>query len=281
MFAAHYFDGQRAKSTPVQVDIANDVLRVHGLSAPLAVPVTAVELSEPLGRTRRSIALPGGARIELPAGANAPELAALAAQTNRLLAFVHALERRWRTALLALLLCAGVIALALHYGVPALAKVVAFHTPENLRVALGTRALASLDAAALAPSQLDAARAQEVRTLFARFAQNAGATGTLRLELRRGGRVGANALALPAGLVVVTDELIERAAHDEHLLAVFAHEAGHARARHALRSALQHSVVATIVLAFTGDTSTLASLAAAIPGAADSKQLLTQLRTRS
>ncbi len=50
-----------------------------------------------------------------------------------------------------------------------------------------------------------------------------------------GRAVGANAFALPSGIVVMTDELVELAKTDDELVAVLAHEIGHVRGRHALR----------------------------------------------
>ena len=41
------------------------------------------------------------------------------------------------------------------------------------------------------------------------------------------------ALALPGGIIVVTDDMVNLAANDPELLAVLAHEMGHLRGRHA------------------------------------------------
>jgi predicted Zn-dependent protease len=77
--------------------------------------------------------------------------------------------------------------------------------------------------------------------------------------------IGPNALALPSGIVVVTDSLVELAHSDAELIAVLAHEIGHLRQRHTLRRMLQGSATALLIVAITGDVGSIMSLAAALP----------------
>ena len=78
---------------------------------------------------------------------------------------------------------------------------------------------------------------------------------------------GANALALPSGVVVLTDELVALSRVDDELVAVLAHELGHVKGRHALRRLLQSSLVAGLAILVTGDVASAASLIAAVPTA--------------
>ena len=50
-----------------------------------------------------------------------------------------------------------------------------------------------------------------------------------QLEFRHGGYIDANAFALPSGIIVMTDELVELAKSDDELISVLAHEIGHVR----------------------------------------------------
>jgi Zn-dependent protease with chaperone function len=72
-------------------------------------------------------------------------------------------------------------------------------------------------------------------------------------------------MALPGGTVVVTDELVKLAGHDEEILAVLAHELGHVQERHGLRMALQAMGAGAILVALTGDLSSVSDLAAGLP----------------
>ena len=86
-----------------------------------------------------------------------------------------------------------------------------------------------------------------------------------RLVSRRGGKIGANAFALPDGTVGLTDELVEKAQTLSEVELVFAHELGHVVNRHGLRHVLQSSTVAQLIMAITSDVSSAAALASALP----------------
>jgi predicted Zn-dependent protease len=76
-----------------------------------------------------------------------------------------------------------------------------------------------------------------------------------------------NAFALPGGIVVVTDEMVQFAKDDDELFAAIAHELGHLQARHAMRLVLQQSGIAVLVTAIAGDAAGMTFLAAAMPAA--------------
>jgi Zn-dependent protease with chaperone function len=74
-------------------------------------------------------------------------------------------------------------------------------------------------------------------------------------------------MALPSGIVVITDGLVDLAKNDEELTAVLAHELGHVRGRHLLRHILQNSVAGLLMATVTGDITSVTSLSAALPTA--------------
>lgn len=67
----------------------------------------------------------------------------------------------------------------------------------------------------------------------------------------------ANAFALPSGIVVFTDALVERL-DDAQLAAVAAHEIGHVQGRHALRILIRSASVLALFGVLSGDVSGLA-----------------------
>ena len=146
---------------------------------------------------------------------------------------------------------------SIDYGIPWLAK-------GRMRCRAHDRALGegALEARtshlrALADRPDAAAIAREVR----RVARAAGLDEQPRLEFRTIPDLGANAFALPSGIVVVTDDLVASAASDEELLAVLAHELGHIQHRHALRGVLQTSIIPLLLAAITGDPASVSALA--------------------
>jgi predicted Zn-dependent protease len=144
------------------------------------------------------------------------------------------------------------IAVIVRVIVPGVAWLAARAMPYAADEQLGAGVLKALDDE-LAPSALDAARATALRATFERVASHAHLAHPATLELRAGGELGANALALPGGTVVVTDELVALAEHEDELAAVLAHELGHVEHRHGMRAVLQALGVGALAAGALGD----------------------------
>jgi Zn-dependent protease with chaperone function len=109
---------------------------------------------------------------------------------------------------------------------------------------------------------LPAARQQALRKLCAQAlntAVPAAAQRPWQLHFARGGKVlGANALALPDGSIVITDEMVALLeGHDDTLVGVFGHEYGHVHLRHGMRALARFTLVSTATGVALGDFSTL------------------------
>ena len=81
--------------------------------------------------------------------------------------------------------------------------------------------------------------------------------------------MGANAL-LAGNTVILTDELIELAEHDEEIIAVLAHEMGHIQHRHVMKHVARSAIVAVLLAAYIGDVSAITGVAATMPAILDS-----------
>ncbi len=150
------------------------------------------------------------------------------------------------------------------YGIPLLAGVVAARMPAVVTETLGTQTLAALDREVFTPSAIPLDRQHAITAAFRRLQVPGGSTVLYRLEFRKSDAIGANAMALPSGIIVVTDGLVQLARDDFELLGVLAHEAGHVEGQHGLRGILQNSFLGLIVASIVGDVS---SIAAAAPAA--------------
>ncbi|HPM41079.1 MAG TPA: ComEC/Rec2 family competence protein [bacterium] len=162
-------------------------------------------------------------------------------------------------------------ALFIRFGVPAMADFAARTLPTSVDQALGAQSLQILDKAFLNPSELPAARQLELQAKFRAMSTEIDRDHAYRLELRASPALGPNALALPSGIVVMTDELVLLAKHDDELVAVLAHEIGHVRGRHALRQLLQTAGVSAITFAILGDVSSISALVSAAPALIEAK----------
>lgn len=86
-----------------------------------------------------------------------------------------------------------------------------------------------------------------------------------RLDFRSSRKLGANALAFPGGIIVITDDLVHLADDDQQLTAVLAHEIGHVVHQHNLRTVFQNSITALLMITLFGDISSITSLSATLP----------------
>ena len=137
--------------------------------------------------------------------------------------------------------------------------------PHKVDRHLGRQALEVLDHLVFEPSQLAAATRERLTRRFDELATATQSKGAMRLVFRASPTIGANAFALPSGTVVMTDELVQLAAHEDEAVAVLAHELGHVQARHTLRSVLQSSATVVLFAVMTGDLASLSSLSATLP----------------
>jgi predicted Zn-dependent protease len=186
---------------------------------------------------------------------------------GRVSAFLHRWERSLPLAAAALILTVAVLFLFMRFGVPLLARHVACALPVSAESALGRESLATLDRLLFKPTRLSAVRRGELTTLFHRMTAAFPDASCYRLEFRNSSTIGANAMALPSGIVVITDGLVDLAKNDEELAAVLAHELGHVRGRHLLRHILQNSLAGLLMATVTGDITSVTSLSATLPTA--------------
>ena len=258
---ATYHDGRTSAGTPVRVRVADGLLQVESDAFSTAFPLAAVQLEPRLGELPRRLDLPGGASCLVPADFALPTPPDAPARMER---WVNELEVRWTPAIVAavallVLLWGGIV-----YGVPRAAKLVAHRMSPVVEQTMGTQALATLDRIALEASALPDARRQVLAARFAQLVAAAGGNG-YSLTFRASPAIGPNAFALPGGTVVLLDELVATAEHDDEIAAVLAHEIGHLRERHTMRHVLQTSVAGVLVAAVVGDVLSVSSYAAALP----------------
>jgi Zn-dependent protease with chaperone function len=265
-FKAQYFDGKTSKAHRVVVTISNENLLIEGAAGEIT-PFSAEAqdcVAEPaLGSTRRIIRLPGGGHLETQDNQAVSRIESLAT-SNYFLQIVHLLESRWRFVVVALLLCTAVTWGGIKYGIPLAAERIAYAIPEGVLSDMSDRTMDRLDQLFFEESKLDTWEKERLVKLFSQFAADSGYGAPPRLLFRKG-RVGPNAFALPSGIVVVTDAMVEFVGSDDELLGVLGHELAHHRHRHSLRKMLQDAGVYLIISAVVGDATTIASMAATLP----------------
>jgi Zn-dependent protease with chaperone function len=177
--------------------------------------------------------------------------------------FIHALENNLKYIILTLIASAAVLFALIQYGVPVMAREVAHRIPIEVETDMGKESLRFLDHL-MKPSELTTSRQAELREKFQQLADSS-QVDTNNILFRKGDEIGANAFALPSGIIVFTDEIVAMAKDDRELIAVFAHELAHVKYRHTMQHVLQNSATGLLVILLTGDIGTASTLAAAIP----------------
>ena len=175
---------------------------------------------------------------------------------------VHILENRLRYIFIVLLLAICTIWLLVQYGIPRVAKSIAYQIPIEYEAQMGKESLRLIDRAFCEPSKLNQQRQSELRDKMRSMLAN---PDDYQVEFRYCEIIGANALALPSGIIIFTDDMVKLARHDHELLGVFAHEVAHVDYRHTLRHILQDSIAGLLIVMLTGDVGSASSMAAAIP----------------
>ena len=264
-FSAHYFDGKSSRSHGVTATLSGDTLSLSGDGINLdGIPLSNCQIPPALGDTTRAIQLPKGGRLETD---NLNALLELESRlgANRGMRLVNRLESHWRAVLLCftgLILCTW---LFISHGIPFIAEKAAEAIPPLLTEKISVETLKMLDEHYLAPSALDETRLEELRVLFGSLVAGKEKKFSYSLEFREGKLIGANAFALPSGLVLMTDELVELAERDEELVGILAHEIVHVERRHGIRSVFQNAGVFLLVSIIAGDVASITSVASTLP----------------
>ncbi len=267
-FAADYFDGKTSRAYPVRAVfdgtalVLSDDMQENFYNA----RYNSIDIDPALGTTKRSIRLPNGALLQTDdrGAVNAIETAT---GINRSWNWVHYLETHWRAVVACVFLTVAALFCLVYYAIPHAANYAARGVPLHVTGAASKQTLKMFDQRFFRPTALGPERIQEIKTVFAETVSriDPAHAGSYTIVFRKGGRIGANAFALPSGIVVVTDELVKLAENDDELMGVFAHEITHVKKRHALRSILQSTGVFFLVTLLTGDITSVANFASFLP----------------
>lgn len=262
-YSAHYYDGRTAQRHAVTVTLEPaGYLVLTGFSTVRRFALPQVRPQPRLGEQPAVVELPDGARVEIgDATGFFNEWGALTRRPQ----WQHGLESRWSLVVMVLVVTLLVSWWVYDRVVPAVANRAVALLPASVDERIGTDGLQLLDQQVFSPSALSVARQEELRTAMLDVIAAVGGDSAYELVFRDGGQTGANAFALPSGIVVLTDQLVALAETDVELQAVLAHEVGHVRGRHALRNLLQRSFITGLLVVITGDAAAAGGVAVALP----------------
>ena len=256
---AVYFDGRHSTPHAVTVSVDAATVVVEGTNISRTASLHEVEITEALATAPRLIRFSDGAFCEFD---DAAALAALLGARGIKPRPVTRWEGSLKWVAAAAVLFVATLVVAYRYAVPALAAVAAEQVPDAVVDLISRQVLAALDMQVFEATAVTSDRQAKLTERFRRLRFPPGVDSSgYDVTFRKSDLLGANAMAMPSGTLVVTDALVSLTPEDEEIVAVLAHEAGHVAGRHGLRQLFQNSVVALAVTWLVGDVSMLAAAA--------------------
>lgn len=268
---ASYFDGRSARPQPVTLRLHSEgrqrSLHILGDGVDLQVPTHQIQWPERTRHGQRLAHLAGGGHVQCDDGAAWDAWAQSQGQHESL---VVKMQQSWRWVAGSVAVLATLAVALQLWGLPLLARAVVAATPPGIEKTLGESTLAAVDETLMRPSKLPLAeQARITQALTDAVAhQDAASQRPWKLVFRQS-KIGPNALALPGGTLIMTDEMVALVNADAQVLtAVLAHELGHVQQRHGLRMLVQATVLGAVGAVVLGDFSTLLAAVPALLGQA-------------
>ncbi len=260
--AVDFYDGHSAKRHQATLSIEDGAVSLSAEGfASIRYSRSEVKVLPRLRGAPRRIEFPGGA-VAVTADHEWVDQAFVVTADATL---SHRLESHIGFVIAAMVGIAVSMVLGYLYAIPFAAREIAQRMPDGIEKHIAEQGMKSLDQIVFEPTKLSREKQKEITGLFETLRVEAGLPPEIRLEYREGGWIEANALALPGGLVVITDELVAAMPGMDEIAAVLAHELGHVQHRHSLRQLLQSSITAMAAMAIYGDVTAITGLAATAP----------------
>lgn len=258
----NYFDGSQPVSIPARMEYTGHEATLTTGSISKRYDISDLIVSPRIGSTDRFITLPNSGQFMCVD----QSFLDMIPQESPSEGPVAWLEKRWGVALACIAIIICTLTVGYLIGLPVAAKHIANRISMQTKQSLGIQAVTWLEKQKwLAPSALDADAHKPIVDGFIDLCSDLPMKDYYRLKFRSSKVFRANAFAFPGGAIVITDDMVKTAETTDEVLAVLAHEIGHVEFRHAVRSVLQHSVIAAAVTTITADAASLSAVIASLP----------------
>jgi tetratricopeptide (TPR) repeat protein len=261
-----YFNGIKSKKFDAELFADNQIVSIVVFDAgdePIPQPTRINELivSSRLHEVPRSLRFPSGQQF-LTEDNDRIDYLLESDGVEQLRTIPHRLESYTPFVAVCWIALVALMFSFVEWGIPAIAEDAALLVPESLEQSIGQDVLKQMDNRGLVtPSKREDGEQDRLSEYLHSFDQEQ----PIDLVFRSSAQLGANALALPGGIIILTDDLISLAENVEQLLSVYLHEMGHVKHRHVIKQGLQNSMLSLLIMAVTGDLTAATDLAATIP----------------
>lgn len=220
-------------------------------------------ISDRLGNVERKLTLVDGSVF---ATRDNDSIDRLCKANKRIGGFAHAFESRISLVVIALVLTLLICFAFFTWGIPWTSTKIAQLLPHKTNELIAQQALDFLDDYIFEESQLDEERIEQITAHFNQqliplAGQNSEIKYRLHFRLWQDDEVGIpNAFALPSGDIILTDKFVELSQNQNEIDSVLLHEIGHVVKRHSLQRVVEGTLLTTIVMLATGDSSSLSDM---------------------
>jgi Zn-dependent protease with chaperone function len=248
-----WYNGKSSRGEVVTMDMPRPgFLRLENAGEVAELDVSKLSISTRLGRTARSIQIPGQGYIQCD---DSEVLDLWFPNTSRIEKWVDWVERRRSAVISSAVITVVTVVLLYMYGIPYAALKVAPHVSPKIETMMSEQVLKMLDVTNANASTLPAQQQAKFQAEFKTMIKGMPRERDMELLFRNSPTMGPNAFALPDGTIVMTDELVALADNNEQIMAVIAHEIGHHEHRHGVRQTLESAGILAIAAALFGDVS--------------------------
>lgn len=255
MLQAHYYDGKSARRFEVALQFTADHVLVSGEGIARQEVLAATRISERLGMAPRSLSFADGAFCEVR---DVQQLESLLSLTSHRDGYVDRWQRSWPIAVASVLLMLAIGVASYRWGLPWVAGYIAERVPNAVIDKVSSSAREALEGKILKPSTLTGQRQRQLQEgLDALKGPDGVALPPHHIYFHSSPQLGANAISLPDGSILLLDDLVKLADNDEQIYGVLGHELGHVHYRHGLRLLLEGSAIGGVTAWWFGDFSSL------------------------
>jgi Zn-dependent protease with chaperone function len=174
------------------------------------------------------------------------------------------LESKWRWALTSVVFLVVLGYFITTVMLPWAGRELAFIVPSKVNETISSGGMRLLDQKWFEPSELSDDKKNEIRESFTDLINTLpNSEFNYKLYFRNIGE--ANAFSLPAGEIILTDELVRLAENPEQITAILLHEIGHVHHRHVMQQVIRSSLISVAISMATSDLSALEDLVVVLP----------------
>ena len=267
MISAKYFDGLKAQIQEVKLSINNQHIVVSGDDVDKCYGVGNYKIAEVFAGAPCYISFSDDAHCEIGGEEEKKKFLSL---LNYQTSWIEKIQNLWIGALISIVIMIAILFSMYQWGVPKAANYFAMQVPVDIEKRIGLEITVLMDEHFFKPSKLSDAQIKQAEEIFKKIKPESTRL-QMHIELRYSDAFGANAVALPGGTIVVTDQLIQLILGKDHqdidgdyaneLAGILAHEMGHVEHRHSMQSLMRGSLVTVLVGSLMGDFSSFVALA--------------------